>query len=364
MQGPAIIAPGATIGILGGGQLARMLAIAAARLGFRVHIFCPEAGSPAFDVAAEHTLAAYDDIDALERFAHAVSVVTLEFENVPVTCLEFLAKHSPVAPSAKALATTQDRLIEKTCINASGLETAPFAEINNPADLTQALAIIGLPAILKTRRFGYDGKGQLRIKSLTEVENAWAEIGKQPAIIEGLVPFKREVSVICARKADGSFSAFDVTENEHRHHILARSVAPARITQATHDAAIDAARRIGEGLDYVGLFAVEFFVVGESASERLIVNEIAPRVHNSGHWTIDGAITCQFEQHIRAVTGWPLGDPSRRGPVEMLNLVGDEIHSWPVYAAEPCTKIHLYGKKEARPGRKMGHVTRLLPKQE
>ena len=356
-----MLAPGATIGILGGGQLGRMLAIAAARLGFRCHIYCPEADSPAFDVAAEHTIAAYDDEAALLRFAQAVSLVTLEFENVPVACLEFLARHRPVAPSAKALAATQDRLVEKTCINGLGLRTAPFREINSPADIASAAASIGLSAILKTRRFGYDGKGQVRIRTLADAQAAWAEIGKQPAILEGLVPFSREVSAFGARKADGTFCAFEVTENEHRNHILARSTAPAAISAATRNAAIDAARRIGDGLDYVGLFAVEFFVVGEGSGEQLVVNEVAPRVHNSGHWTIDGAITCQFEQHIRAVADWPLGDPMQRCRVEMLNLIGNEIHSWPELAAEPGTKVHLYGKREARAGRKMGHITRLLP---
>lgn len=355
-----MLKPGATIGILGGGQLGRMLAIAAARLGFHCHIYCPEAASPAFEVARAHTVAAYEDEAALAVFAAAVDLVTLEFENVPVAALRFLASRVPVAPSADALEIAQDRLAEKTFAARLGLGTAPFADIPNELALYAGLARIGVPAILKTRRFGYDGKGQVKILAAVEAADAIAEMKGAPAILEGFVRFSREVSVVAARKADGDFAPFDVTENEHRNHILDRSVAPARIAPATQAKAIAAARAIGEGLGYVGTFAVEFFVVGEGESEDVIVNEIAPRVHNSGHWTLDGAITCQFEQHIRAIAGWPLGAPTRFADVEMLNLVGEGTSRWATLAAEPTTKIHLYGKAEIRDGRKMGHATRLV----
>lgn len=350
-----MLKPGATIGILGGGQLGRMLAIAAARLGFHCHIYCPEEGSPAFDVARFHTVAAYEDEAALAAFAREVDVVTLEFENVPVGALRFLASRVPVAPSADALEIAQDRLAEKTFATKLGLGTAPFADVPDAAALDAGLTRIGTPAILKTRRFGYDGKGQVKILAPGEAAVALADLKGAPAILEGFVRFSREVSVIAARTAAGAFAPFDVTENEHRHHILDRSIAPAQVSEGTRAKAIAAARAIGDGLGYVGTFAVEFFVVGED----VIVNEIAPRVHNSGHWTLDGAVTCQFEQHIRAIAGWPLGSAERFAQVEMLNLVGENTARWQALAAEPATKIHLYGKSEIRPGRKMGHATRL-----
>ncbi|MGL5447177.1 MAG: 5-(carboxyamino)imidazole ribonucleotide synthase [Rhabdaerophilum sp.] len=351
---------GSTIGILGGGQLARMLAIAAARLGFHCHIFCPEADSPAFEVAQAHTLAAYEDQAALAAFAQKVQVVTLEFENVPVETLRFLGQRVSVAPSAEALEVAQDRLAEKTFAETLGLKTAPFADVPSVEALLPALARIAVPAILKTRRFGYDGKGQVKITALDQAASAYRELKDAPAILEGFVRFSREVSVIATRTAKGEFAPFDVTENEHRNHILDRSIAPARISETARAAAIEAARKIGEGLGYVGTFAVEFFVVGEGEAESVVVNEIAPRVHNSGHWTIDGAVTCQFEQHIRAICGWPLGSARRRERVEMVNLVGEDVELWKKLAAEPATKIHLYGKAEMRRGRKMGHATRLL----
>lgn len=354
-----MLAPGATIGILGGGQLGRMLAIAAAQLGFRTHIFCPEADSPAFDVAAAHICADYADEAALAAFASGVDCVTLEFENVPVEAIAFLSQKRPIAPSAAALRVTQDRWEEKRFLRGLGLMTAPFAKVDSLADIQTAIAELGLPAILKTRRFGYDGKGQAAIRIKEDAAAAWAAIGGAPGILEGFVDFSREVSVVAARKADGTFSAFDVTENEHANHILSRSLVPARITASIAAAAREAARRVGEGLDYVGVFAVEFFVL-DGDKDGLIVNEIAPRVHNSGHWTIEGALSCQFEQHIRAVAGWPLGDPTRRCRVEMLNLIGMDVQNWPVLAAEGTTKLHLYGKMQQREGRKMGHATRLL----
>ncbi|MBN8533944.1 MAG: 5-(carboxyamino)imidazole ribonucleotide synthase [Rhizobiales bacterium] len=355
-----MLPPGSTIGILGGGQLGRMLAIAAARLGFHCHIYCPEPESPAFEVASAHTLAAYEDEAALAAFAKGVQVVTLEFENVPVETLRFLEARVPVAPSSGALEIAQDRLAEKTFAERLGLRTAPFADIASVESLHSALDMIGLPAILKTRRFGYDGKGQVKIVTREGAASAFQALRDSPAILEGFVRFSREVSVIAARTVSGEFVAFEVTENEHRNHILDRSMVPARIGERACGAAMDAARKIGDGLGYVGTFAVEFFVVGDGDAEDVVVNEIAPRVHNSGHWTIDGAVTCQFEQHIRAICGWPLGSARRRERVEMINLVGADMELWAELAAQPATKMHLYGKSETRRGRKMGHATRLL----
>jgi 5-(carboxyamino)imidazole ribonucleotide synthase len=355
-----MLPPGSTIGILGGGQLGRMLAISAARLGFHCHIYCPEAGSPAFEVASAHTLAGYDDEAALAAFAKSVQVVTLEFENVPVETLRFLETSVPVAPSSGALEIAQDRLAEKIFAEKLDLRTAPFADVTSIDSLNSALAEIGTPAILKTRRFGYDGKGQVKILARDDAGAACQELKGAPAILEGFVRFSREVSVVAARTREGKFVPFEVTENEHCNHILDRSLVPARISEKARRLATEAARKIGDGLGYVGTFAVEFFVVGERDDEDVVVNEIAPRVHNSGHWTIDGAVTCQFEQHIRAICGWPLGSARRREPVEMINLVGADAELWAKLALEPATKIHLYGKAEARQGRKMGHATRLL----
>ncbi|WAC28866.1 5-(carboxyamino)imidazole ribonucleotide synthase [Ancylobacter sp. SL191] len=355
-----ILKPGDTIGILGGGQLARMIALAAAPLGLKTHIFAPEDGSPAFQVADAVTQAAYDDFAALEAFAKAVDVVTYEFENVPVETAAFLAGHVPVHPGARALGITQDRLEEKTFVSRLGIETAPFAEVNDEAQLEAALAEIGRPAVLKTRRFGYDGKGQVIIRAGDDAAAAFAAIGRHPAILEGFVPFEREVSVVAARTEDGRFAAFEVTENEHRHHILHRSTVPADVSPAVVAVSAEIARRIGEALGYVGVFAVEMFLVVVEGTQGVIVNEIAPRVHNSGHWTLDGCETSQFEQHVRAIAGWPLGATDRRGRVEMTNLIGDEADTWHAVLAEPGAHLHLYGKTEARPGRKMGHVTRIF----
>ncbi len=354
--------PGSTIGVLGGGQLGRMLALAAARLGLRTHIFVPEADSPALDVSSARTLADYGDEAALVRFARSIDVATYEFENIPLATVEFLSRHVTVRPGAKALACAQDRLNEKMQARQLGAMTADFAGVDSFEDLTSALdGVMSEPCVLKTRRFGYDGKGQAKIVQRTDARAAWDAIGRQPAILERLVAFQREVSVIAARGPDGSFSAFDVTENEHRNHILHRSIAPANLTPAVAALAIATAKQFGAALDYVGVFAIEFFAVGAGETQRLLVNEMAPRVHNSGHWTMDGADTCQFEQHIRAVAGWPLGSVRRNAPsVEMLNLIGDDVHNWSKIAAEPGAHLHLYGKKEARAGRKMGHVNRLL----
>ncbi len=355
-----ILKPGDTIGILGGGQLARMIALAAAPLGLKAHIFAPEDGSPAFQVADAVTQAPYDDFAALEAFARTVDVITYEFENVPVETAAFLAGHVPVHPGAHALGITQDRLEEKTFVSRLGIETAPFAEVNDEAQLDAALAEIGRPAVLKTRRFGYDGKGQVIIRAGDDAAAAFAAIGRHPAILEGFVPFEREVSVVAARTEDGRFAAFEVTENEHRHHILHRSTVPADVSPAVAAVSAEIARRIGESLGYVGVFAVEMFLVVVDGTQGVIVNEIAPRVHNSGHWTLDGCETSQFEQHVRAIAGWPLGATGRRGRVEMTNLIGDEADTWHAVLEEPGAHLHLYGKAQARPGRKMGHVTRIF----
>lgn len=357
------LAPGAVLGIIGGGQLARMIALAAADLGIPCHIFAPETENPAFDVAAARTVAAYEDEAALARFADAVDVVTYEFENVPAATAAFLSQRKPLHPGARALAVTQDRLSEKSFVAELGLEVAPFRAVDSLGDLEAAVAALGRPSVLKTRRFGYDGKGQVKILAGTDLAEAYAAIGRQPAVLEGFVTFAREVSVVAARGTDGTFAAFDLCENEHRDHILAFTRVPAQVSAPTQAAAIEAARQIAAALGYVGVFAVELFVVGEGASERVVVNEIAPRVHNSGHWTSEGAQTSQFHQHVRAVCGFPLGSAARRGRVEMENLIGDAALRWRELLAEPGAHLHLYGKHSARPGRKMGHVTRVWPEQ-
>jgi 5-(carboxyamino)imidazole ribonucleotide synthase len=357
-----ILTPGATVGILGAGQLGRMLAMAAARLGLRSHVFAPEAEAPAFDVASARTISPYEDETALAQFAKAVDVVTYEFENVPTACVEFLSALRPVRPGARALSLTQDRLTEKSFLRDLGLRTAPFLAVEDAGALVRAVGALGRPAILKTRRFGYDGKGQALIREGSNLAALHRALGGAPTVLEGFVNFEREVSVVAARGLDGGFAAFDLCENEHERHILARTRAPAAVAPATAAEAVAIARRIVESLDYVGVLAVEMFVArGEDGGERLVVNEVAPRVHNSAHWTLDGAQTSQFEQHMRAIAGWPLGGVARRGRIEMRNLVGDEAGQWPQILAEPDLCLHLYGKLEARPGRKMGHVTRILP---
>jgi 5-(carboxyamino)imidazole ribonucleotide synthase len=353
--------PGDTIGILGGGQLGRMMALAAARLGLRCHIYAPEVASPAYDVAAKHTVGKYDDEQTLRAFAASVHCVTYEFENVPARTVEILAGRVPVRPGAKALAVCQDRVLEKQLARDLGATTAEFVSVNGLDELIQGIAKIGTPSILKTRRFGYDGKGQFVLRKPEDATAAWAAVAGSPCILESFVPFTREVSVIAARGLDGAVKAFPVTENEHREQILRRSAVPASIHPATARAAIDIASKIAVALDYVGVFAVEFFVVGENETETVYVNEIAPRVHNSGHWTLDGASTSQFEQHIRAIAGLPLGATAPLAArVEMANLIGDDVQDWQSLMAEPGAQLHLYGKGEPRLGRKMGHVTRLF----
>ena len=349
--------PGATIGILGGGQLGRMLALAAARLGFKCHIFAPNPESPAFDVVHRVSCADYADTRALDAFAADVDVVTYEFENVPAEAATFLGARVPVLPDPKVLATTQDRLAEKSFVAGLGIRTAPYAAVAQPAELAAALERVGRPAVLKTRRFGYDGKGQATIRNGTDPAAAWREVGGQPCILEAFVPFEREVSVVAARGNNGAVESFDVTENEHRDHILKISRVPAAIPQATANEARRIAGAIAQKFNYVGVLAVEMFVLRDGV---ILVNEIAPRVHNSGHWTLDGASVSQFEQHIRAVAGWPLGKPIRRGRVEMTNLIGSEVEDYRRWLAVPGAAVHLYGKTAVRPGRKMGHVTRVF----
>ena len=356
------IAPGATIGILGGGQLGRMLAIAAAQLGLKCHIYAPEADSPAFEVAGRHTIAAYDDIDALEAFAAAVDVITYEFENIPVEAVAVLETLRPVYPDRHALGISQDRLHEKSFFNSIGIATAPFADVKDAGELARAVAQIGRPSILKTRRFGYDGKGQVLVREAADLAVIHRSIGGHPSILEGLVRFSREVSVIAARGQNGQFAAYDVAENQHANHILSRTMVPAHIQPATAGMALNIARATADALNYIGVFAVELFVVQEKEGgrEHLIVNEMAPRVHNSGHWTLDGAVTSQFEQHIRAICGWPLGNVRRHGRIEMQNLIGAEIDHWQQILSENAS-LRLYGKSETKTGRKMGHVTRVMP---
>lgn len=353
--------PGDTIGILGGGQLGRMLAMAAARLGLRCQVFSPDPDSPAFDVVARATCAEYADVEALELFASDVDVITYEFENVPAASAMILGARRPVLPDRKILETTQDRLIEKDFVKRLGIGTADYAEVSSAEGLREAIGKIGLPAVLKTRRFGYDGKGQSLMRAGDEPDQVWHDLGTKSAILEAFIPFEREISVIAARSADGQVECFDVTENEHRDHILKVSRAPAAIPDALAAQALDVAQRIANALDYVGVLAVEMFVVLGDGGPNVLVNEIAPRVHNSGHWTLDGASVSQFEQHIRAIAGWPLGKPVRRGEVTMTNLIGEEISDYAQWLTVPGATVHLYGKGTPRPGRKMGHVTEVRP---
>jgi 5-(carboxyamino)imidazole ribonucleotide synthase len=351
--------PGDTIGILGGGQLGRMLAMAAARLGLRCQVFSPDPDSPAFDVVLNATCAEYADVEALELFANDVDIITYEFENVPAASAMILAARRPVLPDQKILETTQDRLAEKDFVTRLGIGTAKYADVSSALALRAAIAKIGLPAVIKTRRFGYDGKGQAIIREGDDPDQVWADLATKSAILEAFIPFEREVSVIAARSADGHVECFDVTENQHRDHILKISHAPAAIPEALATQARGIAEKIASALNYVGVLAVEMFVVQGDGGPIVLVNEIAPRVHNSGHWTLDGASISQFEQHIRAIAGWPLGKPVRHGPVTMTNLIGDDINSYEQWLTVPGATVHLYGKGPARPGRKMGHVTQV-----
>jgi 5-(carboxyamino)imidazole ribonucleotide synthase len=349
-----MIAPGSTIGILGGGQLGRMLAMAAAQLGYRCHIYAPEADSVAAEVAADFTCADWDDTAAMARFAANCAVITYEFENVPVGPLAALGA-VPVLPHPRALEVAQDRLTEKRFVVALGGQTAPFAAVETRADLAGAVGAVGVPGILKTCRDGYDGKGQWRIDDAADV--AWLDLPAKPLIFEGLVRFAAEFSVLLCRGADGAVRYWDLPENVHESGILALSKVPARpLVQAQRATARKLAARIAEELDYVGVMACEFFATDQGP----VFNEMAPRVHNSGHWTIEGALTSQFENHIRAICGLPLGDTAlAAGGVEMRNIIGEGAEAWAQLLSDPANHLHLYGKGAARPGRKMGHVTRL-----
>ena len=346
---------GATIGILGGGQLGRMLSVAAARLGLRTHIFEPGADAPAGDVAHEVTTASYEDESALTAFAQSVYLVTFEFENVPTSALDLIEAIVPIHPNRGALGTSQDRITEKTFLQDLGLSVAPFADITDEASLNAALARIGAPAILKTRRFGYDGKGQVRLQSADDAKVALAEIAGAPAILEGFVDFSAEISVIAARNPQGEVACYDPGMNVHRDGILHTTTVPAQISASLRTDAVLLAAKILNALDYVGVMGVELFVT----SRGLIVNEIAPRVHNSGHWTQNGCAVDQFEQHIRAIAGWPLGDGSRHSDVTMENLIGTDVARVSELARERNCAIHLYGKTQVKAGRKMGHVNRI-----
>jgi 5-(carboxyamino)imidazole ribonucleotide synthase len=348
---------GATIGILGGGQLGRMLSVAASRLGFKTHIFEPGANPPAAHVADRVTTANYDDAEALNAFAQSVDVITYEFENIPTSALDILENIRPIHPNREALRVSQDRITEKDFLANLGLTPAPYAAVDTLADLEHAVTEIGLPAILKTRRFGYDGKGQARINSAADLGQAIADMAGQPAVLEGFVNFTHEVSVIGARSENGDVSCFDPGENIHRGGILHTTTVPARLSKAQRMDAVLMAGRILNALDYVGVMGLELFVTPKG----LIVNEIAPRVHNSGHWTQNGCAVDQFEQHIRAVAGWPLGDGSRHSDVVMENLIGADMDRVPDLAKDPTVSLHLYGKAEVKAGRKMGHFNKIIP---
>jgi 5-(carboxyamino)imidazole ribonucleotide synthase len=359
MPGPSpdeVVQPGSTIGIVGGGQLGRMLSVAAAQLGYRTHILDPHDNPPAADVAAYVTRAAYDDVAALREFGGRVDVATYEFENLPVAALDVLG--AKLRPSTRSLAIAQDRAREKAFIEGTGARVTAWRTVSSLNEVQAALAELGAPLVLKTRRYGYDGKGQAWVRHSNEAQAAWQAIGEEPAVAEAGVDFLAEFSVIVARWEDGRHAFWDSPENEHGEGILRRSTVPCSEPVAAQvDEAREAAQRIAEALGHVGVLTVEFF----ASADGPLVNEIAPRVHNSGHWTIEGAVTSQFEQHIRAICGLPPGITGlMRGGAVMDNLIGEEIQRWPELVAERGAHVHIYGKGEPRPGRKMGHVTRVV----
>lgn len=353
-----IVPPGSTIGIVGGGQLGRMLARAASRMGYKTHIYTPEKDSPASHIAFATTIGAYQDANALRAFGESVDVVTFEFENVPSETLTMLEKIVAVRPNPNVLFTTRHRLREKEFIQAQGISTAPFAPVRSEKELQEAIKTIGTPSVLKTCELGYDGKGQMRIPSPVGggeelLRQAWQSLGKAECILEGFIDFSAEASIIVARSTSGEARCYPLVENIHRDHILHKTIAPASFIDVHQANAVRIAKTLAEALDVVGLLAVELFVT----KDGLLVNELAPRPHNSGHWTMEGTPTSQFEQHIRAICGWALGDTMARSECEMINLLGDEWHEWQHYAKLPEAHVHLYGKNESRVGRKMGHVT-------
>lgn len=357
----APLPPGAMIGILGGGQLGRMMSMAASRLGYHVHIFTPEFDSPAAEVSQQTTVADYRDEDVLKRFAASVDCVTLEFENIPVDSLRELERMVPVMPGANLLDVTQHRGNEKNFVQAQGISTAPFAVVTSDETLEHAIEQIGVPCILKTARMGYDGKGQVKIDHPSEANKAWDQLGNVESVLEGFVDFAAEVSVIVARNAAGDIAVFPLTQNAHRHHILHESFAPAKVAGEIAQKAESIARTLANASGLIGLLAVELFLTSDGA---LIVNEMAPRPHNSGHWTMDGCATSQFEQAIRAVTGLPLGPTNALGDTRMLNLIGHDVYGAHALLIEsPSARLHLYGKKEVREGRKMGHINYMAESQ-
>lgn len=363
---PKCLEPGSTIGILGGGQLGRMLSMAAARIGMRCHIYSDAETSPAGEVSAKSFTGDYTDAERLKAFAADVDVITYEFENVPVETAELLQRFRPVYPPPKALEVSQDRLEEKSFIHDLGISVAPFAAVDDEGSLQNAIEEVGVPSILKTRRLGYDGKGQARLRDHSDARSAHAQLGSVPSILEGMIKFDAEMSVLLVRGgskdvgADDAVVAYDIPRNTHRDGILHQSIVPMDMG-VPHQQCIEIASKIADALDYVGVLAVEMFLVQDGGEAKAIVNEIAPRVHNSGHWTMDACLVDQFENHMRAICGWPLGASTRHNDVVMTNLIGDDANRWPELARAEDYCLHLYGKHEARAGRKMGHVNRLLP---
>jgi 5-(carboxyamino)imidazole ribonucleotide synthase len=356
------ILPGATIGVLGSGQLGRMFTIAARRMGYRVHTYSPDSDTPTGQIADVEVTASYDDLDCVCDFAKKVSVVTFEFENVPAATAAAAARCAPVRPSGEILHTTQQRIREKAFLTSAGLPLTPYREVRSLDELSHAVAELGTPAVLKSASFGYDGKGQFNIKSPDQIDAAWAAVRSSECVLEAFIDFACEVSVIAARSAEGDFVHWGAIENQHSRHILDVSMAPARISDKTARDAVEIARCVLEKLEVVGVLCVEFFVTADGS---LLINELAPRPHNSGHLTIDGCITSQFEQQLRAVCGLPLGSTEMIRPAAMVNLLGDlwipNEPAWPAALALSDVKLHLYGKLEPRPGRKMGHLTALKP---
>lgn len=349
------VPPGGVLGVLGGGQLGRMIAASAMRLGLKTHIYADEGDNPGAEIASAATIAPFDDAEALDRFAAAVDVVTIEWENVPVDALERIAAAGvPTYPNAATVRVAQDRVAEKTFLNEAGVATAPWRQVDSLDDLKAALAEIGAPAILKTRRFGYDGKGQARLASPDDAEAAWEAIAGAPAILEGMARFSCEASVVLARGVDGTIQPFDIARNDHEGGVLRLSTVPSGLDAQTEERLRAAAIAVSERFGDVGVIGVEFFVMADGS---VLANEIAPRVHNSAHWTEDACDLSQFEQHARAVCGWPLLAPRRHSDARMRNILGADANDWPRFAAEPGARLTLYGKSEAREGRKMGHVT-------
>jgi len=352
------LSPGSTIGILGGGQLGRMIVLAAAQLGYKCHIFSPEPEAPAKDVSAATTTAPYDDPEALRAFAENSDVITFEFENVPDKSLEIIADLAPIRPGVQALRISQDRSLEKRFLNEQSISTVAWSSITKPEKLDQAAAKTGLPAILKSSRFGYDGKGQSTVTTIPNLQEAWSKMGEVPCVLERICAFEREISVVVARAADGQTEHYVPVDNVHRNKILHTSTAPTQLDQNTADEAVHIAKKVAEAIEIIGLVAVEMFVLN---NKEILVNEIAPRPHNSGHWTMDACLVSQFEQLVRAIVGLPLGRAKRHSNAVMTNLIGDDAENWYEIASDANSCLHLYGKKEARNGRKMGHVTRLFP---